>query len=382
ASHAGSSVNRSLRITCKPQWQALFCSCPSTMWVLAATLGLLCYALRDEAEDFRLEQLREHERHSGEPTLGEEKSFAFLEPEPEDLQDVQNFAAKIAGDSRQGQRIREKIAADPGTAAALLQRLAGQQRGLADGRDRDLQAYHHLLELHFQDRATANAASLSRGLIWQLAEDIRRIRRLQNMSSDTWTISQEDLHAVPEEEVDNFVHYFRGLAQRERRTGQAFAEGMGQKSRSAVIFSCSYGDGHKSAQSAVEAFLKAADFQVHSVDTTRDPRFEDWMQKELGTTIGDMWYNRMVLRWKMYSIENMMESARSLLFGPLHQPCPSPTCNNPTKDALRSVLLDLRPDIIVSVYHMDLLPILEVAKDLGNLPLIHVATDMDLKMRE
>lgn len=93
--------------------------------------------------------------------------------------------------------------------------------------------------------------------------------------------------------------------------GQAFAEGMGQKSRSAapwhvlvregegeanvaeVIFSCSYGDGHKSAQSAVEAFLKAfarrsrgirvsssvqaADFQVHSVDTTRDPRFEECM---------------------------------------------------------------------------------------------------------
>merc|ERR1740121_1048994 len=31
---------------------------------------------------------------------------------------------------------------------------------------------------------------------------------------------------------------------------------------------------------------------------------------------------------------------------------------------------------------MDLLPILEVAKDLGNIPVLHVGTDMDLKMHE
>lgn len=31
---------------------------------------------------------------------------------------------------------------------------------------------------------------------------------------------------------------------------------------------------------------------------------------------------------------------------------------------------------------MELLPILELCKDLGNLPLFHIATDMDLKMRE
>lgn len=38
--------------------------------------------------------------------------------------------------------------------------------------------------------------------------------------------------------------------------------------------------------------------------------------------------------------------------------------------------------MLVTVYHMDLLPILEVAKDLGNIPVLHVGTDMDMKMHE
>lgn len=37
-------------------------------------------------------------------------------------------------------------------------------------------------------------------------------------------------------------------------------------------------------------------------------------------------------------------------------------------------MLELQPDIVVTVYHMDLLPILEVAKDVGNVPVLHVPT--------
>eukprot|EP00439_Symbiodinium_sp_Y106_P000102 s9647_g1.t1 len=126
-----------------------------------------------------------------------------------------------------------------------------------------------------------------------------------------------------------------------------------------VIFTCSFGDGHKSAQQAVEDFLQAAGFVVEAVDTTHDPRFEesgsimdscllsdtslenfyarcwcleDSLQRRLSTRLMDVWYNRMVLRWKMYSIQNMVESMGTLFFGQWNSPCPSPTCNTPTKE--------------------------------------------------
>jgi len=76
----------------------------------------------------------------------------------------------------------------------------------------------------------------------------------------------------------------------------------------------------------------------------------------------------------------MMDSWRN--GGRLNKPCLAPQCNNARKDVMRARILDYNPDIIITVYHMDLLPILEVAKDLGNLPVLHLATDMDIKMRE
>mmetsp|Transcript_8255 Transcript_8255/g.19385 ORF Transcript_8255/g.19385 Transcript_8255/m.19385 type:complete len:628 (-) Transcript_8255:99-1982(-) len=346
--------------------------CTPGLVSLCLSTVLLSGAIREEAQG-RHVQLQQTGPNLATPQVS--KSFGFLEPEPQDLQTVQKFAASMAGGGKRGSEIMAELASDPGSAASLLQHLAGEQRAANDGVDRDLQAYNHLLELHFQDRNSRSRASLSRGVIWQLAEDIRRLQRLKSMSP-------EQLSALQDEEVDNFVHFFHGVA-RARRGTAVLAQGLKEQTpRSAVIFACSYGDGHKSAQQAVESYLEGAGFQVHAVDTTRDPRFEDWMQKKLGTSLLDVWYNRMVLRWKMYNIQNMIETVGSLLFGRWNQPCPSPTCNNPTKDAFRSVLLELKPDLIVTVYHMDLLPILEVAKDLGNLPVLHVATDMDLKMRE
>lgn len=340
-------------------------------WLAAA---LRVCSLRSDEEQWHLDSSSE----MAPPGAMQEdsKPFGFLEPEPKDMQEVQLFASALVGGGERGGQVNETIAADPGSAAALLQSLAGELRVANDGSDRDLQAYNHLLELHFQDRSDTNHASLSRGVIWQLADDIRRIERLRAMSAD-------ELAAVPEEEADSFVHFFRGLAKQKHGAGRAvLGQGLQAATRRAVIFTCSFGDGHKSAQQAVEDFLQAAGFVVEAVDTTHDPRFEDSLQRRLSTRLMDVWYNRMVLRWKMYSIQNMVESMGTLFFGQWNSPCPSPTCNTPTKDAFRSVLLEQKPDIVVTVYHMDLLPILEVAKDVGNLPVLHIATDMDLKMRE
>ena len=57
-------------------------------------------------------------------------------------------------------------------------------------------------------------------------------------------------------------------------------------------------------------------------------------------------------------------------------------CNTERKNRYRSVLLAERPDVIITVFPMDLLLTLEVAKDIGNLPVLHLATDLDTKMYE
>lgn len=45
-------------------------------------------------------------------------------------------------------------------------------------------------------------------------------------------------------------------------------------------------------------------------------------------------------------------------------------------------MLRAAPDFVVTVYHMDLLPIVELAQELGRLPVMHLATDADTKMWE
>eukprot|EP00439_Symbiodinium_sp_Y106_P014072 s2482_g2.t1 len=146
------------------------------------------------------------------------------------MQEVQLFASALVGGGERGGQVNETIAADPGSAAALLQSLAGELRVANDGSDRDLQAYNHLLELHFQDRSDTNHASLSRGVIWQLADDIRRIERLRAMSAD-------ELAAVPEEEADSFVHFFRGLAKQKHGPGRAvLGQGLQAATRRAAAW--------------------------------------------------------------------------------------------------------------------------------------------------
>ena len=48
----------------------------------------------------------------------------------------------------------------------------------------------------------------------------------------------------------------------------------------------------------------------------------------------------------------------------------------------RAAVLEKQPDVIISVYHMELLDLLAVARDLGDIPVLHLGTDMDLKTRE
>ena len=94
------------------------------------------------------------------------------------------------------------------------------------------------------------------------------------------------------------------------------------------------------------------------------------------------WFNDFIIGRKNYRLSNVVDTVAKYIGMKLDAPCPSPLCDSDKKNRFRSVLLEERADLIVTVYHMDLLAVLEVAIDLGNLPVLHLATDIHLKMQE
>ena len=54
----------------------------------------------------------------------------------------------------------------------------------------------------------------------------------------------------------------------------------------------------------------------------------------------------------MYNLQNIFETARSLIFGPHHLPCPSPSCNNPYKAQTTPGIYQIYACIVSSIYHI------------------------------
>jgi len=230
------------------------------------------------------------------------------------------------------------------------------------------------------------------GVIKELAEDARRLAQLRSLGLEELTHEMavaESSSARGTDDILRFMQYFKGLAAHGRRSSRAAAFLNIEASRHApsrprpraLIFSCSYGDGHKSASQAISSYLATDHINSTIVDTTSDPRFKVGLVHSLGIDVKSV-YNSLILGRQWYRMENLVDSFYLMLMGQYVSRCPAPTCNTRQKDAIRAVLLEERPDLVITVYHMDLLPILEVAKDLGDLPVLHIATDMDLKMRE
>jgi hypothetical protein len=181
-----------------------------------------------------------------------------------------------------------------------------------------------------------------------------------------------------------------------------------------LVFTCSFGGGHKSASNAVTAYFNdTADVQV--VDTSKDPEFsENDLLKRVGGLIGRDWdqttlFNQVILKQQLYGVMNASESLgknlgqltaegrQANLPGPSTSPMDKDTL---LKRVLRSELLTNCPDLVggiifranrpsttslalsyfrsfyqvVTVFHMHLNPILNLCQELGSLPLLHLST--------
>ncbi|MCE5319301.1 MAG: hypothetical protein LLG04_18295 [Parachlamydia sp.] len=165
--------------------------------------------------------------------------------------------------------------------------------------------------------------------------------------------------------------------------------------KSIMIATCSFGTGHKQAAHALKGHIGNA-ARVSILDPTEyDSEFvkkNDWLCK-LGKKFGKKWsfanvFNHILKdqQYWMINIYSRLSRINRVLgraFKPAQisnsQPCRAG--QKKLKHFLRQRFLMERPDLLVTTYHMDLKPFIQTAEEMG-LPLLHVPTDLDVKMEE
>jgi UDP-N-acetylglucosamine:LPS N-acetylglucosamine transferase len=271
-----------------------------------------------------------------------------LVPLASEMASVAAEAARLAGSTDECGEDAMKIRKDPHHAAATLTSLILRKRDQADlVDDSENQALYSILALHYHMRQNKGAG------IKRLSADIAKLKQIE-----------DGLEVTRAPKV--FTQYYDGLRLHPPQAN----------SRRALIFTCSFGGGHKSAARAVSDYLKTANFETVIVDTTYDEPFTTSSRQSSAK-----FFNEFVIKRQNYNIFNAMDKLNQMI-GSLTPECPSPTCDSALKRSYRAEVLKQRPDLIVTVYHMELMPTLEIAKELGNIPVLHIATDFDIKMKE
>lgn len=202
----------------------------------------------------------------------------------------------------------------------------------------------------------------------------------------------EDRGTLLPREGGSLPAYWEGRIERVRRRLRDYRSGRGRR-MSVLIWTCSFGGGHRAAAQAVKGYLP--DYHIVVTDPTRDREYYesdalgDWIRHFIQPEWDETYlFNRLVLRHREYALEKALEylqTFRGWLRGDgtrFDPPCPAPTCDNENKRLMRFALLRAAPDIVVTVYHIDLLPISELCRELGGLPLMHLSTDVDVKMQQ
>lgn len=169
------------------------------------------------------------------------------------------------------------------------------------------------------------------------------------------------------------------------------------KNKKFVIFTCSYGTGHKVTASAIQQTLKYAHAEsvIYDLSTGALLGKDRWRQlfKTLGINYNDHPMTAVdvfneILRNQWYFIVNTKDAIDLFIRNILDisgkdgvTPAIGVEKNSWERTQLRELLMLEKPDQIITTYHMDLNPIYEAAIELG-IPILHVPTDYNMKFWE
>lgn len=169
------------------------------------------------------------------------------------------------------------------------------------------------------------------------------------------------------------------------------------KDKNILIFTCSFGNGHKTCAEGVTQMFTAKGGKAKTVDLSTglflpyDPVhiFTNFFKGKFAFKLNS---SVAVFNWiltnKQYWIDNLLHYTDSFWrkatgthgkqgVAPWYNP--HETSNR--KDEVRKIVAEAKPNLIVTTYHMDLNLIMSVSREL-NIPVLHIPTDFDPKTRE
>lgn len=272
-----------------------------------------------------------------------------------------------------------------------------------------------LLRLLHTNRGTASASSLSRdAAVVTFCEP--RVKALEAVDLSKLDVSNSSTVAALQAGMEDLLSHLRGMESdheatlpgdkgvlsafwlgRVRRVQRRLEDRLAGREpgarKTVLVWTCSFGKGHRAVTKALEQYLN--DYDVIVVDTSKDPVFYeddavgDFLRAHITPDYDSTWFfNEVILKRKQYWLENGFERFQSAVGWArgdnLRFPkyCPAPSCDLDRKRLLRRTLLRVAPDMMISDYHMELLPILELAEEHNGIPLLHLATDIEAKMSE
>lgn len=211
------------------------------------------------------------------------------------------------------------------------------------------------------------------------------LEQLRRASGDHQNMLPGDFGVLPA--------FWMGRLERVRRQLEDRLSGREKPRPTVLIWTCSFGGGHWAATKALEQYLP--DYYLVVSDPTKDREYYegdkvgDWIRQYITPKWDETYvFNELILKHRHYKLENTMETLQAWggwLRGDgtrFATPCQAPMCDYQSKKFMRRAALRSAPDFMITVYHMDLLPITELAEELGRLPILHLATDIDAKMWE
>ncbi len=169
------------------------------------------------------------------------------------------------------------------------------------------------------------------------------------------------------------------------------------RNKKIVIFTCSYGNGHRVTAAGIRQILQKELAHPVVYDLSTGPLLGKDRWRQLFNFFGIYYDNHPlngvdifneILRKKLYFIINTKDAIEAFVRRLLDisgkdgvTPRLGIMKNSWEKTQVRELLFTERPDHIITTYHMDLNPIIEVAEELG-IPVLHIPTDYNMKFSE
>lgn len=220
----------------------------------------------------------------------------------------------------------------------------------------------------------------TRRLLYKNVQNIEELNTLKNYDLN-WI---KEVSKGSYEANTQIGHILKSIRQLEHKF-----KGESEKEKVSII-TCSYGNGHKTAASAVQSYFSDKDSSV--IDPSADVLLSTQWLYRLGKLFGKDWKDpdmfNYILEKQLYKLDNWKRVVINFwnkLFHPdryngIISSCPYQDSIH--KELFRKRFLREMPDQIITVYHMALHPIAQVAGNEMGIPILHLATDYDCKVKE